>query len=305
MKNFNNLSPEKAGKHGILNLLSVINKDYLKKYPFLNKYIAQSMFITQNQFKICCHIQKFLSKKNIDFYFLKGIVSSHLIYNNIYARNSKDIDIFIKKRDFMKALKIFQKKDFITDIPENLIKKLYLPFGIDCSMKKKITENLFVNIDLHCVKDNDFSQLTLHKEKILNNFFYIPAKKDYLKLLLKHARKHRYAYLKDLLDIYYFKVKKRKNILKLINKALKKTPCEGRLIDYINSFFHLNFKDKLSFIIKHIFMPHKTDIKKYNFKCVYFYIMIKPLRVCFQLLTMGIRQPLPKALLETFKITGD
>ncbi len=57
-------------------------------------------------------ISKILTKANIPFILLKGVVLSKIIYDNLHSRYSQDLDIFIDKKNLLKTIDIFSKNNY-------------------------------------------------------------------------------------------------------------------------------------------------------------------------------------------------
>jgi len=258
VKIFKDISVEQAKKHGVVSILCHIVPGFKKKDNTLENYLAFNIFKINNDFNRCKVISNILNKNGINHYFAKSFFSSFIVYQNIYVRSYKDIDIFIDKKHYKKFFKLIKKLKFNTLVNEYYIKKLYIPLKIEYqAVYKDFT------LDIHPFETIEYNQHDFINMKIKNTEFSILNTQKYLKFLYWHAKKHRYMYLKDLIDIYFLEKKiNKKNLFYIKNKIIKaisNNPEEGKISDYAQAFIRLDFKQKLNFIIRHVLLPQPAD----------------------------------------------
>ncbi len=144
-------------KHKLINF---IDSDQTS-YQFLPQYVSKLKYL-KNFHKISAlnyliyikEITRILTKANIPFILLKGVVLSKLIYGDLYSRYSQDIDIFIDKNNLLKTIDIFLKNNYkIRDFNNQIFKNnkiLKYISWVDYSLEfenNMLTRNF--QIDLH------------------------------------------------------------------------------------------------------------------------------------------------------------
>ncbi|MCK9476918.1 MAG: nucleotidyltransferase family protein [Candidatus Muirbacterium halophilum] len=263
----------------------------------MNNIMHNDTLFQNIQFKVFNELNTLLSNNNLNFFFTKGFPLSIRLYNNPFIRKSCDIDIFIQKKDIKKAIYILSKNHYTAEYSLDIIKKIYIIFGQEFSLIKKMP-GIDIKIDIHTFHIDRFGNNTsdyfknIEYIKWQNNKYPVLIIEFEFMYFIDHYFKHykiRNKYKKDM-HTFLKNNNKRKFLYKKLKRnfdksILNKLNIKYKFKQYIRLLGGTIFSQKCNIIFRHIFIPFKTDIALFKFKDnkVFLYLLFKPFRSVFAL----------------------
>ena len=253
-----------AKKGYILPILYYVSKDDKYKSYYINNVLRNEKLLNHQN-----NISKLLNDNNIDHIFFKGLAISNKYIDN-HLRVMSDIDLIVKKEDYLKAYKLLINNDYkylkrYDTINESVFLKDNILIELDkelfSPLEPKNINNYFNNIFKYANKIDN------HLYKINDDIFYI--------YYLLHFKRHYYSYisLKYLIDFYYLSLDDIDKNNELLNKF--------NLNELDNSIINLNNKIKNNIelnenddIFLNNILNNKCNLKK-DYKERRFYYFLK------------------------------
>ncbi len=222
-----------AYRHRLIEFIFENNfiKFYMKEIHEDFRLMYEKLFLINLKKQIYVKdLLEIFQKNEVELILLKGIAISLQSKGSYTSRISGDLDLFIKKEDLMKSLKIMRESDYI-------IKHNYFPKKInkyfenfftfifyEISLEKKFND--FFYVDLHWKLTNYNSNLTNFKDayrastlvKYNNLKFHSLNNYDSLRYACAHAAKDKWFCVSNLLDIHFLAKKFTKEELKKFAK---------------------------------------------------------------------------------------
>ncbi|QDK82412.1 nucleotidyltransferase family protein [Spirosoma sp. KCTC 42546] len=222
------LLKQKTAYHGIspilFDVIRKVDKDLVDSNYFdvlKNSSIRQSVFDLLASQEILS-LLKFLESHNIEVLPSKGILFIHELYDKKSIRESFDLDILVRRKDAVKALKLLveeAKYHFI--LPDDFIEKkttddiihslLSISGHHEVGLKRADSE---IHIDFHWDAYEDFYQYQLPTGSLFkdqaNKFFFnsickIPSKEAiFWMLIIHHGGREMWLRLKYFCDLFVF-----------------------------------------------------------------------------------------------------
>ena len=221
-----------AKKGYILPILYYVSKNDKYKSYYINNVIRNEKLLNHQKY-----ISKLLNDNNIDHIFFKGLSIADKYIDN-HLRVMSDIDIIVKKEDYLKAYKLLinndykylKKYDTINEsvfLKDNILIELHK--NLFSPLEPKDVNNYFKNIFNYAIKIDN------HLYKINDDIFYI--------YYLLHFKRHYYSYIsiKYLIDFYYLSKNNINKNIELLNRF--------KINDLDNSIINLNNKIKNNIIL--------------------------------------------------------
>lgn len=189
--------------------LDALPKVYLSK---LKKEVFQLSLRNLNQAKELIRLVKLFRKESIEIIPLKGLVLSHLIFNDLHSRESIDIDFLIRLEDYPKLKNLLLGEDYqqVKIIPK-VLEKQFQYFNCEYLFCLKQDGQEVLHIEPHWFIGHRMYQLNfdyLKVEKLTNRTNWLNCSMNKLSpegalltTCLHHGGKDQWNSLKTICDI--------------------------------------------------------------------------------------------------------
>jgi hypothetical protein len=201
-------------------LLPYIKTHRLVGFVYSNRLAPELIFQRKRQIKRTFSLIKeihdielFLASESIDHVFLKGPLLSHVYYNDITVRTSKDIDVLIQSKDFLKADEYllnngYQKSENYSNLTSDQLHLLFKSgneveyFHPQTGVQVEVHWRLFRNKSLFSKK---MDLIFRSKEFVTfkNVKYPVLGEEDLFLYLCIHGGRHGWLRIQWLIDIFY------------------------------------------------------------------------------------------------------